>query len=87
MKDLIYLDNNATTPLDQRVIDAMLPYYTEYYGNAASIHYLGKTINKAIVESRNKIAHLINKIQCDQYTSSCVPISIKTADCGFSSVK
>ena len=57
--NLIYLDNNATTRLDDRVLEAMLPYFSEYYGNAASTHHFGKSINKIVDESRRKIADFI----------------------------
>lgn len=54
---MIYLDNNATTKLDNKVLDAMLPYLTNQYGNASSIqHSLGRSANLAIEKSRNIIA-------------------------------
>ena len=55
----IYLDNNATTRADKRVIDAMLPYFTVAYANAASTHLAGLTINEAVENAAWKTASLI----------------------------
>ena len=56
----IYMDHNATTPVDPRVLDAMLPYFTVVYGNAASVdHIHGHRAHQAVEESRAKIAKLI----------------------------
>ncbi len=52
----IYLDFNATTPCAQEVIEAMLPYFIEIYGNASSMHDFGNESKKAMVESRKTIA-------------------------------
>ncbi len=52
----VYLDNNATTKMDNEVFEAIGPYLTEYYGNASSLHLFGKETNKAMNESRETIA-------------------------------
>jgi len=56
----IYLDNNATTRIDQRVLEAMMPYLTEQYGNASSMHQFGGLLKHRIDESREKIASLLH---------------------------
>ena len=55
MDSLIYLDNNATTPLDPRVLEVMLPYYKDRFGNAASIHHRYGHEAKITVENSRKI--------------------------------
>jgi cysteine desulfurase len=56
---IIYLDNNATTPLDPRVLEAMMPFLTDLYGNAASNHAFGVLVNQHIKEARRRVAELI----------------------------
>jgi cysteine desulfurase len=51
-KKKIYLDYNATTPVDFRVVDAMLPYFTEKFGNASSDHVFGWDADEAVENSR-----------------------------------
>jgi cysteine desulfurase len=58
--DAIYLDYAATTPLDPRVLEAMMPYLTEKFGNPNSIHAFGREARKAVDEAREKIAALLN---------------------------
>lgn len=55
----IYLDNNATTKLDEKVFEKMIPFFKEEYGNASSLHLFGKEAGKAVKESRNKIAEIL----------------------------
>ena len=57
----IYLDNNATTPMDERVLAAMIPYFTEHFGNPASInHFYGWEAEAAVKKAREILAHAIN---------------------------
>lgn len=56
----IYLDNAATTPIDKRVLDFMMPYLSETFGNASSLHYFGTNAKESIDNFRNKIASMIN---------------------------
>jgi len=57
----IYLDNNATTPVDERVLETMLPFYTKYFGNAAShTHSFGWQAEEAVDIAREQVAQLIN---------------------------
>ena len=55
----VYLDNSATTPLDERVFEAMRPYYTEEFGNASSIHSWGQRARSAVENARSQVAGLI----------------------------
>src|SRR6476620_9546594 len=56
----IYLDNSATTPVAPEVLDAMLPYLTEKFGNASSIHHFGQEAKAAVDKARHQVAGLIN---------------------------
>jgi len=56
----IYLDNAATTAVHPQVIEKMLPYFTEVYGNASSVHFIGRDARKALEESRRKVAGVLN---------------------------
>jgi cysteine desulfurase len=58
--NLIYLDNNATTRLDDRVLEAMLPYFSEYYGNASSTHHFGNIIKNDVENAREQVAYFLN---------------------------
>ena len=53
---MIYLDNAATTKTAPEVVDAMLPYFSEYYGNASTIYSLGAESKKAMDHARQTIA-------------------------------
>jgi cysteine desulfurase len=52
----VYFDHNATTPLEARVLDGMLPYLTQHYGNASSRHEYGRAARRAIDEARQRVA-------------------------------
>jgi cysteine desulfurase len=56
----IYFDNNATTPLDQAVYEAMLPYLSDRFGNPSSGHWFGENANFGLEEARNQVAGLID---------------------------
>ncbi|HOA33297.1 MAG TPA: cysteine desulfurase NifS [Clostridiales bacterium] len=56
---LIYADNAATTAVSKKALEAMLPYFTEHYGNASSIHRVGQEANKALQQARAEIAALL----------------------------
>jgi cysteine desulfurase len=59
-RDFIFLDYNSTTPVDERVLDKMLPYFNLSFANPSSTHYFGLTINEEIKQAREQIAELIN---------------------------
>lgn len=56
----VYLDNSATTAVDPAVVEAMLPYLTEDYGNASSIHFFGQRARAAVDRARHLVADLLN---------------------------
>src|SRR5262247_3494577 len=57
----VYLDNQSTTPCDARVVEAMIPYFTEKFGNAASrTHAFGKEASRACETARARVAALIH---------------------------
>jgi cysteine desulfurase len=64
MNDIIYLDNNATTRIDPLVLEAMMPFLTNRYGNASSNHDLGLASNTAVKESRLWLSKLIG---CEEH--------------------
>src|SRR3546814_14793958 len=56
----VYFDNNATTRLDPRVLEAMLPYLSGPYGNASSLHRFGRAARDAVERAREQLAVLVN---------------------------
>ncbi len=60
MKKIIYLDNAATTQVDPKVLEAMLPFFTEYYGNPSAVYSFAETAKKAVEDAREKLAELIH---------------------------
>jgi cysteine desulfurase len=67
----IYLDHNATTPLHPEVLDAMLPFYREQFGNPSSIHWAGRAVKSALETAREQVAGLIG----------CDPIEVVFTSC------
>jgi len=60
MEKPIYLDYNATTPIDSEVIDAMTPFIKEHFGNPSSSHYYGQITKKAVDKARKQVANFLN---------------------------
>ena len=71
----VYLDYAATTPLDQRVFESMLPYFSENFGNPSSIHRYGQQAEAAVETAREKVAAVLN----------CSPNEIVFTSCGSES--
>jgi cysteine desulfurase len=69
-KKLIYFDNAATTRVDDEVVKAMLPYFTEAYGNASSVHFKGQEAKNALEKSRSIIAKSIGAKAGEIYFTS-----------------
>lgn len=57
---MIYFDHNATTPVDERVLDAMLPFLTTFYGNPSSLYRIGRVVRSAIDVAREQVAALVD---------------------------
>src|SRR5258706_6131913 len=57
---MIYLDYAATTPVDKRVLDTMMPYFRETYGNPSSVHRYGQKAEAAVDEAREKVAVVLH---------------------------
>ena len=55
----VYLDNNATTKVDEEVVKAMIPYFSEYYGNPFSLHLFGNETGLAVTQARQTIADIL----------------------------
>ncbi|MEJ2201748.1 MAG: aminotransferase class V-fold PLP-dependent enzyme, partial [Desulfuromonadaceae bacterium] len=68
----IYMDNNATTPVRPEVLEAMLPYYREHFGNPSSVHWAGRAVSGAVEKAREQVARLIH----------CSPAEIVFVSCG-----
>mgnify|MGYP001566769268 CR=1 FL=1 len=72
---MIYLDYAATTPVDPRVLDAMLPYFRESFGNPSSVHRYGQKAESALDAAREKVAAVLQ----------CRPDEIIFTSCGSES--
>lgn len=72
---MVYMDHAATTPVDPRVVEAMLPFWTEHYGNASSIYTLGRQAHHALEDARQAVAEILN----------CDPREVIFTSCGTES--
>ena len=68
----IYMDYNATTPVRPEVLEAMLPFFREQFGNPSSVHWAGRVVSGAVEKAREQVANLIN----------CSPAEIVFVSCG-----
>ncbi len=75
MSEHIYLDHAASTPVDPRVLEKMLPYFTHDYGNPSSVHHFGQQAEKAIEGARRDVAAVLN----------CAPREVIFTSCGSES--
>jgi len=78
---IIYIDNNSTTPIDPRVLDAMLLYLKENFANPSSTHHFGQTINQRVKQAREQIADFIkaepNEIIFTSGATEAINLAIK----------
>ena len=70
-ENIIYVDNNATSKVDERVIDAMMPYLTTDYGNPSSMHDFGGRVGKALNKAREQVANCIGASSSEVIFTSC----------------
>ncbi|MBD2360822.1 cysteine desulfurase NifS [Anabaena minutissima FACHB-250] len=68
---VIYLDNNATTKVDPDVVEAIMPYLTDYYGNPSSMHTFGGQLGKAVTKAREQVAALLGADESEIIFTSC----------------
>src|SRR3954462_10882194 len=68
---IVYLDNNATTQLDPAVIEEMLPFLTDYYGNPSSGYTFGRQVRRAIDLARERVAALLGSEPGEIVFTSC----------------
>ncbi len=71
MNDCIYLDNNATTKIDDDVLAAMLPYLSIYYGNPSSMHTFGGQVGRGVRQARTQVASLLGAEDSEIIFTSC----------------
>jgi cysteine desulfurase len=67
----IYMDYNATTPVRPEVLDAILPFYREEFGNPSSVHWAGRAVSGAVEKAREQVAKLINCSPAEVVFTSC----------------
>jgi len=67
----VYVDNNATTKVAPEVLEAMLPYFSEFYGNPSSMHFFGGQVQKKVNEAREKVANFLGADPSEIVFTSC----------------
>ena len=67
----VYVDNNATTKVAPEVVEAMLPYFSEFYGNPSSMHFFGGQVQKKVNEAREKVADFLGAEPSEIVFTSC----------------
>jgi len=67
----IYLDYNATSPVRPEVLEVMLPFYREQFGNPSSVHWAGRQVSGALEKARERVASLINASPAECVFVSC----------------
>ena len=67
----VYVDNNATTKVAPEVLEAMLPYFSDFYGNPSSMHFFGGQVQRKVNEAREKVADLIGADPSEIVFTSC----------------
>nr|WP_321465022.1 cysteine desulfurase NifS [uncultured Desulfobulbus sp.] len=77
--NVIYMDNNATTRIAPEVLDAMMPYLTEFYGNPSSMHTFGGQVGQAVGTARQQVADLLGALPEEIVFTSCGTESDSTA--------
>jgi cysteine desulfurase len=82
-KSPLYYDNAATTKVDARILEEMLPYFTEWYGNASSQHEFGQIAKRAIDKSRSKVANMLNCFENEIIYTSGATEAINLAIKGY----
>ena len=70
-QNVVYTDNNATTMVAPEVVEAMMPFFSQLYGNASSMHFFGGQIKKYVDDARGKVAALINADPAEIIFTSC----------------
>ena len=79
MNNVIYMDNNATTSVAPEVLQSMLPFFKEYYGNASSMHTFGGQVGAALIKAREQMAALLGAHPDEILFTSCGTESDSTA--------
>jgi cysteine desulfurase len=63
---LVYLDNNATTCVDPQVVEALIPYLTQHFGNASSSYALGRDAKAAVNHARDQVARMLQAQEAEE---------------------